>query len=194
LEEKLGPIVLSGKHVRLEPMAQAHAGALLEAGKELDWEWMPLRLSTKEAMVRFISEALAAQEKGHVLPFTVFSQNDGSVIGSTRYMDIQPSNKGVEIGWTWYARKVWGTSVNPESKYLLLKRAFEDWKAIRVQLKTDSNNVHSQRAIIKLGALFEGKLRNHMIRLDGTYRDSMMYSIIKSEWPGVKKKLLQRIV
>ena len=106
-------------------------------------------------------------------------------------MDIRHAAKGVEIGWTWYSPSVWGTKVNPEAKLLLLEHAFEDWEAIRVQLKTDHNNKHSQNAILKLGAKFEGQLRNHIIRRDGTIRHSMMYSITKEEWPAVKSKTVQ---
>jgi RimJ/RimL family protein N-acetyltransferase len=100
---------------------------------------------------------------------------------------------GLEIGWTWYSPNVWGTRVNPEAKLLLLQHAFEDWGAIRVQLKTDHENKHSQNAIKKLGAKFEGKLRNHMIRRDKTIRHSMMYSITREDWPVVRAKLRERL-
>ncbi len=108
-------------------------------------------------------------------------------------MDTQPKSKATEIGWTWYSPKVWGTVVNPECKYLLLEHAFEEWGAIRIQLKTDNMNIHSQEAILKLGAKFEGRLRNHRFRRDGTIRDTMMYSIIREEWPEVKSSLNKRI-
>jgi RimJ/RimL family protein N-acetyltransferase len=108
-------------------------------------------------------------------------------------MDIQPSHKGVEVGGTWYSPSAQGTVVNPECKLLLLKHAFEDWGAARVQLKTDVKNARSQRAILKMGAKFEGKLRNHRIRRDGTLRDTMMYSITSEEWPEVKAGLEDRI-
>jgi RimJ/RimL family protein N-acetyltransferase len=115
------------------------------------------------------------------------------MVGSTSYFGIVPKHKSAEIGYTWYSPDVWGTAVNPECKFLLLTHAFEDWGAVRVQLRTDANNAHSQRAILKLGAKFEGKLRNQGIRLDGSVRDSMLYSIIPSEWPTVKKRLEKRI-
>ena len=104
-----------------------------------------------------------------------------------------PLSATVEIGSTWYSLDSQGTVVNPECKCLLLKHAFEDWGAIRVQLGTDANNVHSQRAILKLGAKFEGRLRNHGFRQDGSIRDTMLYSIISSEWPTVKKGLEARM-
>ena len=115
------------------------------------------------------------------------------MVGSTSYLDVAPKRKIAEIGSTWYSSDVQGTVVNPECKYLLLKHAFEEWGAIRVQLGTDVKNVHSQRAILKLGAKFEGRLRNHGIRPDGSIRDSMLYSIISEEWPAVKKGLEARI-
>jgi RimJ/RimL family protein N-acetyltransferase len=108
-------------------------------------------------------------------------------------MEVQPRDRGVEIGWTWYAPRCWGTTVNPESKYVLLRHAFEEWGAIRVALKTDVLNVHSQAAIRKLGARFEGVLRQHRIRRDGSYRDTVMFSIVDSEWPHVRERLLSRI-
>jgi len=128
-------------------------------------------------------------------PGSGLEANPGSegVVGSTRYMDIQQAHKGLEIGWTWYSPRVQSTAVNPECKLLLMKHAFEDWGAIRVQLKTDIRNERSQRAILKLGAKFEGRLRNHRIRRDGTLRYSMMYSVTKDEWPAVKEGLVARI-
>jgi len=144
-------------------------------------------------MKDWVIEALKAQEKGQEFPFTVFHKSQNGIIGSTRYMDIRSAAKGVEIGWTWYSPSVWGTNVNPEAKLLLLQHAFEDWGAIRVQLKTDNNNKHSQNAILKLGAKFEGQLRNHMIRIDGTIRHTMMYSITREEWPTVKSNLHKRL-
>jgi RimJ/RimL family protein N-acetyltransferase len=115
------------------------------------------------------------------------------VVGSTSYFGIVPKHKSAEIGYTWYSSDSQGTVVNPECKFLLLKHAFEDWGAVRVQLRTDANNAHSQRAILKLGAKFEGKMRNQGIRQDGSVRDSMLYSIIPGEWPMVKKGLETRI-
>jgi RimJ/RimL family protein N-acetyltransferase len=115
------------------------------------------------------------------------------VVGSTRYMDVQAASKGVEIGWTWYAPETWGTVVNPEAKFLLLRHAFEAWGAIRVQLKTDLKNLRSQAAIKKLGAKEEGVLRRHRFRRDGTIRDSVIFSIIREEWPAVKAAMEERI-
>jgi RimJ/RimL family protein N-acetyltransferase len=104
----------------------------------------------KGTMDKYIDAALSAQERGVEYPFTVFSREDHRVLGSTRYMDVRPLHRGVEIGGTWYTSRVWGTVVNPECKFLLLEHAFEDWNAVRVQLKTDNKNVHSQNAILQV--------------------------------------------
>jgi RimJ/RimL family protein N-acetyltransferase len=145
-------------------------------------------------MNQWIETALEAEGKGVEYAFTVFSRVTQRIVGSTRYLDVREAQKGVEIGATWYSSGVWGTAVNPECKFLLMRHAFEEWGAIRVQLKTDSNNVHSQHAILKLGATYEGRLRNHRLRRDGTYGDSMMYSVTVEEWDDhVKKNLRARI-
>lgn len=144
-------------------------------------------------MARWIDAALAEQRAGHEHPFAVVLRDGGRVVGSTRYMDVQPQHKATEIGWTWYAPDTWGTVVNAESKYLLLRHAFEEWGAIRVALKTDARNTRSQAAIRKLGAKYEGTLRNHRIRRDGTLRDTMLFSIVRDEWPDVKRGLETRI-
>jgi N-acetyltransferase len=197
----LTPCTLVGRYVEIVPLAREHADELLEAGKGVDWSWI-FSLTTKDEVSSWMASADKARERGDEFVFVVklipgsgvkAATTDTGLIGSTRYMDIQASQKGVEIGGTWYSPSVQGTAVNPECKYLLLKHAFEDWGAIRVQLKTDVRNARSQRAILKLGAKFEGKLRNHRIRRDGTIRDSMMYSITREEWPDVKASLEARI-
>ncbi len=188
----LGPCVLEGGHVRLEPLEPSHGGELLAAALDSDWAWMSMDARTKETMTEWIAVALRAQERGTEYPFTVFRRDDHSVIGSTRYMDVRPAHRGVEIGGTWYTSKVWRTVVNPECKFLLLRHAFEDWNAVRVQLKTDNNNLHSQNAILKLGATYEGRLRNHRVRQDGSFGDTMMYSITDGEWRGSIKETLQK--
>ena len=189
----LGPCTLVGGHVRLEPLREEHSAALFNAARETDWSWFLAPLRTKEDVQARIAEAARTEQLNEGYVFTVRSLTGNSVIGSTSYMGVVAKHKRLEIGSTWYIRSVWGTAVNPECKYLLLNHAFEDWGAIRVQLTTDIHNVHSQRAIVKLGAKFEGTLRNNGIRPDGSYRDSMLYSITVGEWPAVKAKLLSRI-
>lgn len=190
--EALGPCVLEGRFVRLEPLRMEHAAGLFEATKSLDWEWFLGPLRTKEDVERRIAEGVAAEERGEAYAFAV-RLDGGRIVGSTSYLAVVPKHRRAEIGSTWYSRDVWGTAVNPECKYLLLKHAFEEWGAVRIQLGTDARNVHSQRAIVKLGAKFEGILRNHGIRPDGSARDAKLYSIIGAEWPGVRSKLLERI-
>jgi RimJ/RimL family protein N-acetyltransferase len=190
----LGPITLTGSHVRLEPMRPSHARALLEAGRdEAIWTWMPARPQTAQTMDRWLEKAMQAESQGREYPFVVVRLPDNRVIGSTRYLDVQEDDRTVEIGWTWYTPDAWGGVVNPEAKYLLMRHAFDDWRAIRVALKTDINNLHSQAAIKKLGARYEGTLRNQRIRPDGSYRDTVIFSIIETEWPTVKVGLEARL-
>ncbi len=189
----LGPITLEGRFVRLEPLRENHASALTEVAEKMDWGWMLGPLRSREALDRRIADGLKAEERNEEYVFAVILKRDHRVVGSASYFGIVPKHKSAEIGYTWYSPDVWGTAVNPECKFLLLRRAFEDWGAVRVQLRTDANNAQSQRAILKLGAKFEGKLRNQGIRPDSSIRDSMLYSIIPSEWPTVKKGLERRI-
>jgi len=190
----LGPIVLDGSRVRLEPIRSEHAGGLwLAATASEIWTWMSDDLSDRQILERWLDQAVAEERVGTAYVFAVIDKTSHSVVGSTRYLDIQPREQGVEIGWTWYTPKVWSTTVNPETKLLLLRHAFEDWGAIRVALKTDDRNVRSQAAIRKLGAQYEGTLRNHRIRSDGSIRHTIMFSIISDEWPAVRNRLMQRI-
>ena len=141
----------------------------------------------------WVTKAMHAESQGREYPFVVTRLSNGRLIGSTRYLDVQEDDRNVEIGWTWYVPDAWGGAVNPEAKYLLMRHAFEDWGAIRVALKTDIRNLHSQAAIKKLGAKYEGLLRNQRIRRDGSYRDTVIFSITDREWPAVKSRLEQRI-
>ena len=191
---RLGPVTLNGRFIRLEPMRAAHAAGLLDAGGADEiWEWMPAKPTTPESMERWIAQTLEAEAQGREYPFVVVRLPDKRIIGSTRYLDVHEEDRTTEIGWTWYLPEVWGTAVNPEAKLLLMRHAFENWHAIRVALKTDVNNLHSQAAIKKLGARYEGTLRNQRIRRDGSYRDTVLYSIIESEWPTVKAQLERRL-
>ena len=190
----LVPIALEGTHVRLEPLLHDHARGLHAATEDDElWSWLSYDLRDPAMLERWMKEAFDARDRGTEMPFAVILRTSGDVIGSTRYLDIRSTFKGLEIGWTWYRRDTWGGPVNPECKYLLLRHAFEVWGAIRVCLKTDIKNLHSQNAIKKLGAKYEGTLRNHYIRRDGTYRDSVYFSIIDTEWPAVKRGLEERL-
>lgn len=188
-------MTLRGRHIRLEPLAPEHANALVEAwnsSSEVS-EHVRFDLTTPERARAWIAATPLYPEEGEEVPFAVVLAASARVVGSTRFMAIQPRWRSCEIGVTFYARDVWGTAVNPEAKYLLLRHAFESWGAIRVQLKTDVRNARSQRAILGIGASYEGILRNHRIRKDGSYRDSVLFSIIESDWPEVKRRLEERL-
>ena len=191
--ERLGPCVLEGTLVRLEPLRQWHAAALLAAAEKLDWGWFLRPLHTQADVDKRISDGLKAEGEDEAYAFSVMTKKDGRIVGSTSYLQVVAEHKKVEIGATWYTSDVQATKVNPECKYLLLRHAFEDWRAERVQFTTDVNNLRSQRAILKLGAKLDGKLRSDKRRVDGSMRDSMVYSVIASEWPAVREGLLTRI-
>lgn len=180
---EIDPAPLKGNIVRLEPLSEAHVPDLAVAGAyDSIWEHMRYGMVTTEEKMRvWVLDMLSRQERGGDIPFAVRSLLAGCVIGGTRYMNIDPDARGLEIGGTWYTPKFQGTGVNTECKYLLLKNAFENLDCIRVQIKTDIRNVRSQHSIERLGATKEGFLRNHIIRCDGSYRDSVFYSIIASE-------------
>jgi RimJ/RimL family protein N-acetyltransferase len=187
------PITLEGRWVRLEPLAERHVLDLAEAAQDDDiWSYMPAVLKTEEQMRDWIAAAQAQQATGTQLPFAIVDRAADRAIGSTRYLNITPNDRGLEIGWTWLARPAWRTAVNTECKYLLLRHAFESLGCIRVQLKTDKRNERSRRAIERIGGRFEGILRNHMLLHYGI-RDSAFYSIIEAEWPGVKERLVSRL-
>lgn len=185
------PVILQGKYVRLEPMTEAHAPALAELGVgQPFWDFMVYgRMETVDDMREWVQDILARAEKGTDVPFVAIHSDSGHVAGASRYMNIIPKDRGLEIGGTWYGPEYQRTVVNTECKYLLLQHAFEKLGCIRVQLKTDLRNERSQRAIERLGAVKEGVLRNHMILPDGYFRHSVYYSILDTEWPAVKERL-----
>jgi N-acetyltransferase len=185
------PITLTGKYVRLEPLSMAHVPGLAAIGLEVNiWKYMLYGAITTEADMRaWVQEILRRQAGGSDLPFAVIYLEYGCPAGATRYMEIRPEHRALEIGGTWYGLDYQGTIVNTESKYLLLRHAFESLGVIRVQFKTDHRNLRSQKAIERLGAVKEGVLRNHMITPEGFLRHSVYYSIIDSEWPSVRDRL-----
>lgn len=187
---KIEPLVLTGNFVRLEPLSEAHTAGLAEAGADPSiWRYIPYgEVTSLEKMRDWVLHQLEKNSGGEI-PFTVIHLESGKVAGSTRYMDIRPSQRGLEIGGTWYGTAFQRTVVNTETKYLLLRHAFETLGCIRVQLKTDLRNERSQKAIERIGAVREGVLRNHMIMPDGYYRDSVFFSILDREWPAVKTHL-----
>jgi N-acetyltransferase len=189
------PVILEGKYVRLEPMTAAHIPALAEIGVGQNfWDFMLYgNMNTTEDMHNWVQDILFRAEKGTDLPFVAIQLASGRVAGATRYLNIMPKDRGLEIGGTWYGPEFQRTAVNTECKYLLLQHAFEALGCIRVQLKTDQRNERSQKAIERIGAVREGVLRNHMILPDGRYRHSVFYSILDTEWPQVKERLEQML-
>jgi N-acetyltransferase len=185
------PVTLTGKYVRLEPMTVDHTAALAEIGVGQNfWDFMLYgNMNTIEDMHNWVLDILSRAEKGTDLPFVAVQLSSGRVAGATRYLNIMPMDRGLEIGGTWYGPEFQRTPVNTECKYLLLRHAFETLGCIRVQLKTDLRNERSQKAIERIGAVKEGVLRNHMILPDGRYRHSVFYSILNTEWPHVKERL-----
>lgn len=184
------PITLEGRNVRLEPLRKEHLAGLAEVGLDPElWRWIPTAVRTREEMAAYIETALQEQERGVSLPFALLEKTTGRAIGSTRYGNVDRTHHRVEIGWTWVARDWQRTAVNTEAKYLLLKHAFESLGCMRVELKTDSLNARSRAAILRIGAREEGIFRNHMITESGRIRHTEYFSIIDTEWPGVKAHL-----
>jgi RimJ/RimL family protein N-acetyltransferase len=184
------PVVFEGLYVRLLPLTREHLSAFCAVGLDPElWRWIPEPIQTAEDMKRYIETALKRQKAGEALPFAVMEKSSGTIVGSTRYAHMEPRHRRLEIGWTWVAPAWQRTAVNTECKYLLLKNAFEAMGCLRVELKTNSLNEKSRKAIERIGGRFEGILRNHIVNADGSLRHSAYYSIIDSEWPSVKKAL-----
>jgi len=186
----IAPVILEGRHVRLEPLTPGHAAGLAEIGLDEDlWRWIPTSVRTAEEMSAYVQTALKEQADGSALPFALIAKTSGRVVGSTRYGNIERVHHRLEIGWTWVARAWQRTPINTEAKYLLLRHAFETLGCMRVELKTDSLNERSRAAIQRIGAREEGIFRNHMITSTGRVRHTVYYSIVDSEWPQVKSRL-----
>jgi len=186
------PFIVTGAHVRLEPLRAEHAPMLWEIAKDhlADlFQWIPYQLKSLEDFQEFNRSVLQEQSRGVSLPFATFELKSHHIVGTTRFMNMDLANRKVEIGSTWIAPPWQRTVVNTEAKYLMLCRAFETWKCLRVELKTDVMNQRSRNAILRLGAKEEGTLRKHMLTWDGRQRDSVYFSILDTEWPGVKARL-----
>jgi len=185
----LEPVSLAGAHVRLEPLSQAHRAGLIDAVKDGElWKLWYTAIPAPEGMEKEIERRLALQNAGSMLPFTVFDA-EGRVAGMTTYMNVDAANRRVEIGSTWYAQRVQRTMLNTEAKLLLLTQAFERLDCIAVEFRTHFFNRPSRRAIERLGAKLDGILRSHQIGVNGTLRDTAVYSIIAAEWPVVRQHL-----
>lgn len=192
----IAPFSLAGNHVQLEPLKSGHAPLLWEIVKDhLDdmFRWIPYRLESLQDFETFNQQVLAEQQRGLSIPFATLERSSGKVVGTTRYMNMDLGNRKVEIGSTWIAPPWQRTVVNTEAKYLMLRHAFETWKCLRVELKTDSMNQRSRRAILRLGAKEEGTLRKHLLTWNGRQRDSVYFSILDTEWVGVKLELERKL-
>ena len=183
------PVTLRGTHARLEPLSHAHHDGLVEAVKDGElWKLWYTSVPKPENMQKEIDRRLSLQAAGTMLPFTVFDA-EGAIAGMTTYMNVDAANRRVEIGSTWYAKRVQRTPLNTQCKLLLLTHAFETLDCIAVEFRTHFFNHQSRRAIERLGAKQDGILRNHQIAPNGTLRDTVVFSIIASEWPTVKAHL-----
>lgn len=184
------PVTLEGRWVRLEPLTTAHVDALSAAASDPTiWTWYVLAFDTPDKMQRLMAQAQRAQADGSELPFVQIERRSGQVVGSTRYMNIDRANRRAEIGFTWLISRCQRSGINTEAKYLLLRHAFETLGLNRVEFKTDVLNEKSRRALERIGAVQEGIFRSHMVTEIGRIRDSIYYSIIKTEWPAVKSRL-----
>jgi RimJ/RimL family protein N-acetyltransferase len=203
---EISPVTLEGQHVRLEPLSLAHEEALIAAASdgELWNSTVTIVPSSPAGMIDYIQVALNGQAQGRELPFVIIRKRgtgvppvktsgegvrSNEVVGTTRFYDIKPNDRGVAIGYTWLSKSAQRTAVNTESKLLMLTHAFEHWGCIRVELLTDVLNEQSRAAILRIGSREEGILRSHMIMPSGRIRDSVIFSIIQEEWPEVKVRL-----
>lgn len=185
------PITLSGRVVRLEPLSLAHVDDLCKVGLDPElWRLIPTQITTPDEMRAYVQTALNEQEHGSSLPFAIVDAGTGEAMGSTRFGNIERAHKRLEIGWTWLAQSRQRTGANTEAKLLLLTHAFDVLGANRVELKTDALNTKSRTAIARIGAREEGIFRQHIVTQSGRIRDTVYFSIIQSEWPEVKARLL----
>ena len=185
---------LTGERIELQPLAERHRHALrVAAGDERISTWLPAELHDPAGFEAAFAGALEASASGFEVPFATVSRVDGAIVGSTRFLELRPEHRSVEIGWTWLAPAAWRTGANVEAKLLMLAHAFETVGCIRVELKTDARNERSRLAMEALPAQFEGIHRQHRVLPDGTLRDSAWYSVLDGEWPTVRANLERRL-
>ena len=207
METRIEALILEGKHVRLEPLEHRHIDGLIAASADEPslYQWSPVPQGRTEA-AQYVDSALAWKQAGTAVPFAIVQADNGIVIGSTRFWNLErwawplghPSHgrsapDACEIGYTWLARSALRTATNTEAKLLMLAHAFERWQVLRVCFHTDARNQRSRAALERIGGQFEGILRGHRMAADFIPRDSVRYSIIAVEWPTAKQKLLERM-
>ncbi|MBO0356034.1 GNAT family N-acetyltransferase [Muricauda ruestringensis] len=194
MEKWLKKVTLEGNKVVLIPMQEEHEKDLLFAASDGNlWDLWFTSVPSKETISSYINYAIDEYDKGTCLPFTVVEKRTGELIGSTRLFAASPEHRRLELGYTWYGKSYQGTGINTECKYLILNHAFEKLKCIAVEFRTHWHNTKSRNAITNLGAKQDGVLRNHQIDNSGALRDTVVFSIIQSEWPTVKKSLEYKI-
>lgn len=189
------PVSLRGQHVHLAPLGPEHVDSLADAvaGDPEVWRWLSASPRGRAGVAGVVDAALAEQRAGTRLPFAVLAADSGRAVGSTSFLDIDPADRRIEVGWTFLARSVWRTAVNTEAKLLLLGHAFDDLGYERVAFKTHHRNERSQAALARMGAVREGVLRHHVLHRDGTWRDSVYFSVLAGEWPEVRERLAARL-
>ena len=192
---KISSVTLEGQHVRLEPLTLAHEAALISAASDGElWNTEVTIIPRPDGMKNYIQAALDGFARGTELPFAILRKApEDQIVGTTRFYEIFQNDRKAAIGYTWLGKSAQRTPVNTETKLLLLTHAFETWKCVRVELITDVLNEQSRAAILRLGAKQEGILRNHLMLPSGRIRDSVIFSIIDSEWPDVKQGLASRL-
>jgi RimJ/RimL family protein N-acetyltransferase len=184
------PTTLVGKHTTLEPLAPEHCDGLIAAAADGElWKLWYTSVPAPDRTASYIEAALGMRERLGAMPFVIRDNRDNQIVGSTRYCNVDAANRRVEIGYTWHAARAQRTGINTECKLMLLTHAFESLDCIAVEFRTDWMNHPSRAAIARLGAKQDAVLRNHAIRSDGSYRDTVVSSIIESEWPSVKRHL-----
>ncbi|MFT4508848.1 GNAT family N-acetyltransferase [Caballeronia sp. 15711] len=190
----IDPVTLEGKFVRLVPLEREHQDALASATADGElWKLWYTSVPSPGTITTWMDAALAQRDSDGAQPFTVIDARTGDVVGSTRYINVEAAHRRLEIGSTWYAKRVQRTAINTEVKLLLLSHAFDTLKTIAVEFRTHFMNRQSRTAIARLGAKEDGILRNHQIGRDGIYRDTVVFSIIESEWPAVRANLRAKL-
>ena len=188
------PIVLEGTYVRLEPLSINHVAGLTDVGLEAEiWRWMPEFPQTPGEMRALVEAAVADSANGSQLPFATIERESTRPVGSTRYLNIEPAHRRLEIGWTWISPRWQRSAINTEAKLLMMRHAFDTLGALRVEFKTDSLNERSRAALTGIGAVEEGTMRNHMVTYGGRRRHSTYFSVIEEEWPRVRQHLEARL-
>ena len=188
--------VLAGELVRLEPLAPHHIDDLFDACRDPEvFRWLSVPWpQTRAAMAAVVAESMRAVERRERVVFVQVERSSGRAVGATSYYEISAAARQLAVGYTWLGRPWWRSGINTEAKLLLLGRAFDELGAIRVTWHTDIRNERSQAAIVRLGAVREGVLRNHRIRLDGSFRDTVIYSMTEDEWPAARDRLRARLL